>query len=127
MKATNVAFTGIPVTDMRRTRRFYEGVLGLELSEEMGGGVWVEYALGNDTLAIANIGAQWRPSDQGTAVAIEVDDFESAINDLKAAKIEFAAEAMDTPCCRMAVVRDPDGNKVIVHKLKPENERTECK
>src|SRR4051812_45453486 len=127
MKATNIAFTGIPVTDMKRARSFYEGVLGLELSEEMGGGVWVEYALGNDTLAIANVGEQWLPSGQGTAVAIEVDDFEAAISDLKAAKVELAAEPMDTPCCRMAVVHDPDGNKLIVHKLKPENERTDCK
>jgi hypothetical protein len=27
-------------------------------------------------------------------------------------------EAMDTPVCRMAVVLDPDGSKVMIHKRK---------
>jgi len=27
----------------------------------------------------------------------------------------------------MAVVQDPDGNKLIIHKLKPENEKGVCK
>ena len=30
MKATKIAFTGIPVTDIKRARDFYEGVLGLK-------------------------------------------------------------------------------------------------
>ncbi|PYL94805.1 MAG: glyoxalase, partial [Verrucomicrobia bacterium] len=29
MKIKNIAFVGIPVTDMKRAREFYEGVLGL--------------------------------------------------------------------------------------------------
>ena len=41
---------------MKRARAFYEGVLGLKVSEEMMGGKWVEYSLGNNTLAIANVG-----------------------------------------------------------------------
>jgi hypothetical protein len=28
-----------------------------------------------------------------------------------------------TPCCRMAVIRDPAGNKIIIHKFEPENEK----
>ena len=32
MKVTDIAFTGIPVTDMKRARAFYEGVLGLKPS-----------------------------------------------------------------------------------------------
>ena len=30
MKAKKIAFTGIPVTDIKRARAFYEGVLGLK-------------------------------------------------------------------------------------------------
>jgi len=30
------------------------------------GGKWIEYRVGAGTLAIANVGAQWTPSDQGT-------------------------------------------------------------
>ena len=118
MKVTNIAFTGIPVTDMKRARAFYEGVLGLKTSGEYAEGVWVEYEIGPDTIAIGSVGEQWKPSADGTSVAIEVEDFEVAIKDLKAAGAVFAAENVDSPVCRMAVVQDPDGNKIIIHKLK---------
>jgi predicted enzyme related to lactoylglutathione lyase len=118
MRATHIAFTGIPVTDIKRARAFYEGALGLKPSAEFGEGVWIEYELGDDTLAIGSVGDQWKPSADGTSVAIEVADFEEAIKDLKAANVTFAAEGIESPVCRMAVVQDPDGNKIIIHKLK---------
>jgi predicted enzyme related to lactoylglutathione lyase len=126
MKAQKIAFTGIPVTDIKRARAFYEGVLKLKPSAEFAEGVWVEYELGPDTLAIGSVGEQWKPSADGTSVAIEVEDFEAAIKSLKEAEAHFAAEGIESPCCRMAVVQDPDGNKLIIHKLKPENEKGAC-
>ena len=127
MKIKNIAFIGIPVTDISRARKFYEGVLGLAVADEMMGGKWIEYAMGDNTLAIANVGEQWTPSDQGTGAALEVEDFDEAIKHLKDQKVRFAAEPFETPCCHMAVVQDPDGNKLIIHKLKPENEKGVCK
>jgi hypothetical protein len=79
MKIKGLAFVGTPVTDMQRARSFYEGVLGLKVCEEMMSGRWVEYALGNNTLAIASVGPEWLPSDQGTGAALEVEDFDQAI------------------------------------------------
>ncbi len=127
MKINNLAFVGIPVTDIKRAREFYQGVLGLAIAEEMMDGNWIEYAVGNNTLAIANVGAQWTPSDQGTGAALEVEDFEETINELRRQGVRFAAEPFETPCCHMAVVQDPDGNKLIIHKLKPEDEKGVCK
>ena len=126
MKIKAIGFVGIPVTDIQRAREFYEGVLGLKVSDEMMGGKWIEYAMDDDTLAIANVGEQWTPSDQGTAVAFEVEDFDKAVKRLKDQHVRFAAEPFETPCCRMAVVQDPDGNKLIIHKLKPENKKGIC-
>ena len=126
MKINRIGFVGIPVTDMARARAFYEDVLGMKLSEQMMGGNWIEYSLGEDTLAIASIGDQWTPSDQGTGPALEVENFEEAIERLKDRNVPFAAEPFETPCCHMAVVQDPDGNKLIIHKLKPENEKGVC-
>ena len=127
MKIKNIAFVGIPVTDMKRGREFYENVIGLTVSDEMMDGKWIEYTVGNQTLAIANVGEQWKPSDQGTAAALEVENFDEAINQLRNQGVPFAAEPFETPCCHMAVVQDPDGNKLIIHKLKPENEKGICK
>ena len=126
MKVRKIGFVAVPVTDLPRARGFYEGVLGLARSEEMMGGTWIEYEVGGDTLAIANVGDDWRPSEQGSCAALEVDDFEAAIEKLRGALTSFAAEPFETPCCHMAVVQDPDGNKIIIHKLKPENERKPC-
>jgi predicted enzyme related to lactoylglutathione lyase len=56
------------------------------------------------------VGDQWKPSEDGTSVAIEVEDFDAAIKSLKQAKARFAAEGIESPVCWMAVVQDPDGN-----------------
>jgi predicted enzyme related to lactoylglutathione lyase len=127
MKVNNIAFVGIPVTDVRVARKFYEEVLGLAVSDEMMSGKWIEYNVGDNTLAIANVGEQWKPSEQGTGAALEVENFDEAIKQLRNHGVPFAAEPFETPCCHMAVVQDPDGNKLIIHKLKPENKKGICK
>jgi predicted enzyme related to lactoylglutathione lyase len=126
MRIKKIGFVAIPVTDIPRARKFYEDVLGLGVSDEMMSGKWVEYAVGDETLAIANVSDQWMPSDQGTGAALEVEDFDEAISRLKDRHVRFAAEPFETPCCHMAIVQDPDGNKLIIHKLKPENEKGVC-
>jgi predicted enzyme related to lactoylglutathione lyase len=108
---------------LKRARAFYEVALGLKPSGEFGEGMWVEYDLGDDTLAIGSVGDQWKPSPDGTSVAIEVEDFDAAIADLKAAGVTIAAERIESPVCWMAVVQDPDGNKIIIHKLKATAEK----
>jgi predicted enzyme related to lactoylglutathione lyase len=127
MKIERIGFVAIPVTDIPRARKFYEEVIGLTVSDEMMGGKWIEYGVGEDTLAIVNVSDMWRPSDQGTGAAFEVEDFDAAIQRLKDRQVRFAAEPFETPCCHMAVVQDPDGNKLMIHKLKPENEKGVCK
>ena len=126
MKVQAIGFVAIPVTDIKRARLFYEEVLGLKVSDEMMSGKWIEYSVGDDTLAIANLGEAWTPSDQGTGAALEVEDFDDAIKRLKDRHVPFAAEPFETPCCHMAVVQDPDRNKLMIHKLKPENEKGVC-
>ena len=126
MKIKAIGFVAIPVIGIERARSFYEEVLGLRTSDEMMGGKWIEYGVGDDTLAIANVSDSWTPSDQGTGAAFEVEDFDDAIKRLKDRQVPFAAEPFESPCCHMAVVQDPDGNKLIIHKLKPENEKEPC-
>jgi predicted enzyme related to lactoylglutathione lyase len=118
MKVKEIGFVAIPVTDVQRARKFYENVLGLKKSGEFLDGKWIEYGVGKDTLAIANVGDNWTPSDQGTGAALEMEDFEMAIVELRKANVPFAADPFETPVCHMAVVQDPDGNKLMIHKLK---------
>jgi catechol 2,3-dioxygenase-like lactoylglutathione lyase family enzyme len=119
MQVAEVAFVGYPVTDIERARGFYEGVLGLSQSRTFGEGdrLWIEYDLGSTTFAISNMAKEnWKPSPDGPNVAFEVVDFEAAIAELKAKKIPFDFEPTKTPVCWLAVIADPDGNKLTIHK-----------
>ena len=109
-----IAFTGSSVTDMKRARAFYEDVLGLKPGEEMAGGKWIEYEVGGGTFAITNID----PTSLGTAVAFEVDDMDATIDKLKQSGAKFLFDKSETPVCWIAIVYDPDGNKVVIHKRK---------
>jgi predicted enzyme related to lactoylglutathione lyase len=113
-----IAFTGSSVTDMKRARTFYEDVLGLKPSEEMAGGKWIEYEVDGGTFAITNIDPEWMPSDQGTAIAFEVDDMDTTIDKLKKSGAKFFLDKSETPVCWTAIIYDPDSNKVVIHKRK---------
>ena len=84
---TSIAFTVYPVSHMEWARAFYEHVLGLHVSYNYRD-VWVEYDLGGSTFAITT----------------------------KERAVSFVTEAFDTPVCRMAVIEDPDGNHITIHK-----------
>ncbi len=116
-----IAFIGYPCTDVARARAFYEQVLNLKVSVqfEHEGKLWLEYDIGASTLAVSNMAAdKWKPSADGPSAALEVEDFDAAIAALRAAGTRFLIEPMDSGVCRMAIVTDPDGNSLAIHKRK---------
>ncbi len=118
IRVTEIAFTGYPVTDMTRARAFYEGVLKLAPAGtwEKDGKAWIEYEVGASALAITNMVPDWKPAPgAGPAIAFEVADFDGAVAALRAARVKFAVEPVDTGSCHQAVVADPDGNSVAIH------------
>lgn len=120
MKILEIAFSCYPVTDIPRARAFYEGVLGLKVTMEskLENAHWIEYDIGSGTMAIGSAPGM-NPSQDGCSVSLEVEDFEAAMAELKAASVPFKFGPIDTPVCHMAFVRDPDGNLVGIHKRKP--------
>lgn len=126
IKITEIAFTANPVTDVDRARHFYEQILGLSAGEfnheiqGMPGKYWIEYEVGNGTLAISNA---WEPSGaSGPSVALEVEDLEAAVAHLKQAGVTILADHIETPVCDFALIADPDGNGITVHKRKSHNQ-----
>ena len=120
MHVVGIAFTSYPVTDLTRARQFYEGVPGLTEARFFGkeNTGFVEYDIGPGTLGIGNGAPDWKPSAGGGSVALEVDDFDAAIARLKASGCAFRLEPLETPVCHMAVVSDPDGSSVMIHRRK---------
>jgi predicted enzyme related to lactoylglutathione lyase len=49
---------------------------------------------------------------------LEVDDLDAEMSRLKARGAKIHLEIMDTPVCRFAMICDPDGNKIMIHKRK---------
>jgi predicted enzyme related to lactoylglutathione lyase len=115
-----IAFSCYAVTDMARAREFYEGALGLKPATVHNSehGQWVEYEIGPHTLALGCAPGLFKPSPDGCSVALEVENFEAAIAHLRARGARFRVEPTPTPVCQMAMIFDPDGNTLCVHKRK---------
>jgi predicted enzyme related to lactoylglutathione lyase len=122
IKVTEFAFVGYPVTDEKRARAFYEGLLNLKQSTYVTneGGFWIEYEVGPHTLALSSF---WKPENKsGPCLALELEDYASAEETLKAAGMKFEMETTESPVCHFAVINDPDGNQLMIHKRKPGRE-----
>ena len=114
----NIAFTIYAVSDMKKAKEFYEGILGLVPGTEFNSDQWTEYDVGEGTFALGCAPGQWKPSEDGASVAFEVDDFDATVQKLKDHKVEFKVEPQTYPTCQMAAVRDPDRNVIAIHKKK---------
>ena len=112
-----VAFVAVAVTDNARARKFYEETLELKPGPTAMEGFWVEYEIGATTIGVG-CHPDWKPSRDGTTIAFEVDDIDATIARLKERGVTFEMEKIETPVCWMAQFRDPDGNKLVVHKRK---------
>ncbi len=119
LKVIELAFCCYAVTDMARARGFYEGVLGLKPTSvvDTDHAKWTEYEFGPYALALGSAEG-FKPSPDGCMAGLEVEDFDQAVAHLNAKQVKFRREPFDTPVCRMALVFDPDGNSVCIHKRK---------
>ena len=119
-KLIGMAFCAYAVTDMKKARAFYEGVLGLQPNSEYDGTNsenWIEYDLGSCTLGVG-CSPEWKPSRDGMSAALEADDFDGFIAAIKGKGVSIEDGPHDWPPCKMAVIRDPDGNKIVIHHKK---------
>jgi len=120
MKVIELAFCCYAVTDMKRAREFYEGVLNLQptTATDTEHGQWTEYEFDPYALALG-CAPGFKPSSDGCSAALEVEDFDAAVSHLKQHDVKFRIEPMATPICRMAMIFDPDGNSICIHKRNP--------
>ena len=118
LKVIELAFCGYAVTDMARARKFCGDVLGLKPTNvvDKPDSKWVEYEFGPYALSIGFAPGMFKPSPDGCTAALEVEDFDAAIAHLRANRVKFRMEPFPTPVCRMALIFDPDGNTICIHK-----------
>jgi catechol 2,3-dioxygenase-like lactoylglutathione lyase family enzyme len=108
-------FVSVPVTDLERSTRFYGDTLGLPQTQH---GAWPEFQLGENVflylLDPTNIGEAFK-GPHTSPIALRVPDVESTRNELMAKGVEVAG-IYDTGVCYMAVLHDPDGNSLMLHR-----------
>jgi predicted enzyme related to lactoylglutathione lyase len=112
-----VDYVRIPVTDMEQAERFYGEVLGLEKSRNSPSEDWVEYEVGNVTLAVMTPHTHDYEFTQlpPSTIALRVPDLEAAKTKLEAAGLEVG-EIWDSGLCKGLGVTDPAGNRVLLHR-----------
>jgi predicted enzyme related to lactoylglutathione lyase len=110
-------FISVPVTDMERSRRFYEETVGLPNIN--GDESFPEFLLGENVsmylIDLTKIGSQFS-SPHTAQIALRVADVAEARKELEGRGIAFDGEILDTGVCHMALFRDPDGNALMLHR-----------
>ncbi|HET6638279.1 MAG TPA: VOC family protein [Gemmatimonadota bacterium] len=119
MKAKAVDFISYAVTDMDKAEVFWRGLLGLDVEVPRGDpGTRSNGYMELDAGGVA-IGLVALPQTQPNGiVALAVDDVGEAVEELRRNGVTIAMETIESPVCWMAVVADPDGNQVLLHRRK---------
>ena len=109
--------TTLPVSDMERARRFYEGTLGFQPQAILPGGV--RYVAGEGT-AFLIFPSSGKAAGTHTQMGFTVDDIEVEVKELKAKGVTFetydfagfdqATSIASFPATRSAWFRDSEGN-----------------
>jgi predicted enzyme related to lactoylglutathione lyase len=111
-------FVAVPVQDLARADEFYGKTLGLRRNPNSGPR-WIEYELGNVTLALVSpevMGPDFEARPHQMPIALRVPDVEEARLQLEAAGVVFQGETFDSGVCRLADFTDPDGNSLQLHR-----------
>ena len=117
-----VAFTLFTAADSTRARAFYEEKLGFKRGSSSPDGTWTEYDLpGGGCLALFKHPdpAQRTRGSGGASIALEVEDLDRAIAELKAKGVSFKSGIIPSPVCRMSIIEDSEGNTIMLHHLTP--------
>lgn len=122
MKITEFAFVGHGVASLRQARKFYEEVLGLPTPQVIDGTLdgdfgMLEYGIGPHILAITTAWTGGKPPEHPSrGLVVEVDDFAKAMEHLHTHGVPFELGPFEGPSCSIAVILDPDGNRIGIHQ-----------
>ena len=121
LKTHGVLHFSLPVTDLDRSRKFYEGLLGMKVVEQSARMVFLQ--TGDDYLILAKgIESLKYDSPQSTPVhhafKVKPEDFEPSIDELRKNGVEvFNIEDRNQGVFwgPQAYFLDPDGNKLEIY------------
>jgi predicted enzyme related to lactoylglutathione lyase len=113
----HVKFVAVPTTDQDRALTFYTEKLGFKVVTDQpfdGTQRWIELRIGTaDTrLVLFNMGGQAPGASFNGALAC--DNVQKTYETLVARGVEFSAPPTDAAWGSFAVMKDPDGNQIVL-------------
>ncbi len=116
IEVERVDYIRVPVTDMEQANHFYGELLGLARNSNSPAEDWVEYEVGNVTLAVMTPHTHDYEftSLPPATIALRVHDVAEAKARLESAGLQVG-EMWDSGVCQGAGVSDPAGNRILLH------------
>lgn len=118
MAIKDVRVVSVPVSDQERARRFYVETLGFELvrdDDSVPGLRWIEVAPPGAGTALTLV--DWfesMPPGSLQGLVLVCEDLEGTYDRLIADGVDVDRELEDQPWGKEAVIRDPDGNRLVL-------------
>jgi predicted enzyme related to lactoylglutathione lyase len=104
-----IAFTSIPVIDMKRAVRFYRDILGLNLLFERPD--WSEFSIGGQRLALkAGKAPQEKDPSTEVVVYLSAHPVEDRVEVLKKRGVRFNGPVKSFPYGKLVQFEDSEGN-----------------
>jgi len=119
MNVYGIDFVMYEVSDLNLSVKFYQEVLGLDLTWKEDSFQWAEFNLQQTTLALyAPRNMEHRDPNLSGTLFLAVDNVHESLLELKGKGVTVLFGPIDTPVCEMGAVLDPDGNRVGLHHRK---------
>jgi catechol 2,3-dioxygenase-like lactoylglutathione lyase family enzyme len=120
MAVRDVKVISVPVSDQDRAKEFYVEKLGFELTRDddsVPGIRWVQVTPRGGSVSLTLV--TWfetMPAGSLQGLVLGSEDLRSDCDDLAANGVEFDRPLQEQPWGTEAVVRDPDGNRLVLQQ-----------
>jgi catechol 2,3-dioxygenase-like lactoylglutathione lyase family enzyme len=115
MKVRAIDFVVVNVSDVERSKQFYQDTLGMDFPVWEFSPRWQE--LDSPPVAFALREDKSSPG-MNAAIALAVEDVPAAIEELRAKGVPITIEPGESDSCYSAMIQDPDGNLLLIHQRK---------
>jgi catechol 2,3-dioxygenase-like lactoylglutathione lyase family enzyme len=121
MAVQDVKVISVPVSDQERAKAFYVDKLGFALSRDddsVPGIRWVQVTpqSGGTSLTLVNW-FETMPAGSLQGLVLGLTDLQHDCDELAASGVEFAQALQEQPWGAEAVIRDPDGNTIVLQQV----------
>lgn len=120
MDIRGVDFVVHYVRDLEEAVSFYRDTLDLKLELHNPQWNWAEFSVPPITLVLFGTykGGPLTHGKGGSGLALAVDDFDAAIEELRRKGVEVGWGPNELSTCHVAMITDPGGNPLFIHKRK---------